>query len=333
MPESPTAPTSDTSTRTPLSDKEAGFNVMATLFPSLVEDTNETAATDAPEPEAGESAEDEEQPVEVEAQAETETEESEDAEQPSEQPQAQPRTFRVKLEDVEEEVTEEELLKGYMRQSDYTRKRQEDAAKAKELEAEKERTRLFNEQYAQRLAEIETALKPQEPDWEKIKTDNPEGFPAIYAQYQLQEKQYESVRQERAKAEAEVQKQRAETLLKMLTEEREKLHTKLPELKQPETAKQLASYLRETYGFTDEEIAGTTRHELLVMARKAQLYDEAQKVKPKIVEQVEQKIKPAKPGAASSTKPKPTELERDIARLRKTGSEQDLAKVLGRVLK
>jgi hypothetical protein len=334
MPESttPVAGVESDTPKGPLSDRELGSQFMQALFGAPAEADTET---DAPETdtEAGVTAEDEVEPEEVEASAETEPEAEETQEPETTDETPQPRKLRVKIaDDVEEEVTEEELVKGYQRQSDYTRKTQALAEERKRFESEElAKVREERQKYAAYLAQLEEALKPVAPDWDKIKAENPDGFPHLYAEYQIQERNHAIAKAEREKAEAQVQRDHADARAKLLQAEATKLVEKVPELKEPTTAKALGDYLLEL-GFTPEEIAGTARHELLVMAHKARLYDEAKKVKPKIQEKVEQKIKPAKPGVPNSTKPKTTELERDVNRLRKTGDVRDLGRVLSKIL-
>ena len=328
----PQAPVSDTPRGPLTSDREISQHLNALLFPSEPEDTN-TSVEPATEPEAEAIAESEEQPSEIEAHAETEEVESDESEDAIADEPPQPRKLRVKIEDAEEEVTEEELVKGYQRQSDYTRKTQALAEERKRFEAEElAKVREERQRLAALLPAVEEILKPQTPDWEAIQKERPDEFPALFAQHQLAERQYEAVKAERARVEAQAQKDRADALAKLLETERQRLYEKVPELKDAPNAKALGEYLK-GQGFTEEEIAGTTRHELLVMARKAQLYDEAQKVKPKIEQKVESKIKPAKPGASSSTKPKVTDFDRSVSRLRKTGDVNALAEVLNKVLK
>jgi hypothetical protein len=75
---------------------------------------------------------------------EDDEEESEDSEEEGEEPEV----WELEIDGETVEVTTEELHKGYLRHNDYTRKRQADAKKAKELEAD----------YQGRLDELNTAL-------------------------------------------------------------------------------------------------------------------------------------------------------------------------------
>jgi hypothetical protein len=333
-----TPPETDTAERQPLTnDQDIDVTLKALLFPEEMPQVAESAQEP---PEAGEPAEEEttEQPAEdVEASAETESdEEPEAAEEAPETHEPQSRRVRVPLEDgTTEEITEDELVKGYRRERDYTRKTQELAEARKKWESEEvQALRAERERYAAALPEIENALKPETPDWDKIRQERPDEFPAIYASWKVADERYQAVRQERERAEAQVQKDRAQALQKYLADERAKLFEKLPEIREEANAKALATYLKDSYGFTDHDINTAADHRLLVMAHKAKSFDDLMKQKPKVEEKAESKIKPAKPGVPSSTtKPKPTELDRAANRLRKTGSTEDLEAVLNQAFK
>jgi hypothetical protein len=333
MPDQNTPTVESDTPRGPLTnDREVESILTQFLFPEKSDTNKEVEA--APEPAAEDIAADEEQPeVEAEAAETEETEEVQEEATAADEP-PQPRKLRVKIsEDAEEEVTEEELVKGYQRQSDYTRKTMQLAEERKRFEAEELRAvREERQKYATYLQQLEEALKPPTVDWEAVKRDNPEGFPALFSEYQLQERNHAIAKAERDKAEAQVQKDRADARVKLLQATADKLIEQVPELKEEPTAKALGKYLTEQ-GFTPAEIANTDRHELLVMAYKAFRYDEMKAKQPKIEQKVEQKIKPAKPGVPQSTKPKLTEFERDRARLKKTGSVDALADVLNGVFK
>ena len=269
-------------------------------------------------------------PDKVEQPSEETTDET--LEEPETEEPRQPRRIRVKLQDTEEEVTEEELVKGYQRQSDYSRKAKALADERRKFEAEElVKVREERQRYAAALAELETALKPATPDWEKIQQEAPEQFPALFAKHQIEEKNYLLAQAERQKADLQVQRDRAEQRAKLQLEEKARLLEKMPEFEKPDVRETLGKYLKEQ-GFTDEEIAGTDRHELFVMARKAQLYDEAMKKKPEIKQKVESKIRPAKPGASASVRPAKTQIERDVKRLEKSGTVEDFAKVFEHML-
>jgi hypothetical protein len=74
--------------------------------------------------------------------------ESEEGEE-SEESEEEPDVWEIEIEGEQVEVTTDELHKGYLRQQDYTRKRQADATKAKALETE----------FETKLSQLNTALE------------------------------------------------------------------------------------------------------------------------------------------------------------------------------
>ena len=121
----------------------------------------EGVVEDEPELAASESADEGEQ-----------TEGEEDAEEAPQPGQ----TFRVRVDGEEVDVPLDELLKGYSRTADYTRKTQAIAEARKQAQQESALAREERQRYAQTLAALEGTLKslqPPEVDWERLYAENP----------------------------------------------------------------------------------------------------------------------------------------------------------------
>ena len=134
----------------------------ANAFLSLMDSPTEEAQQAQPEVDQQEPVEMEaEQSEEVEASSEDYTDESaEETEYQEEEPEETP-TYRVKVDNEEVEVTLDELLQGYSRTKDYTKKTQALAETRKAIEAEKariEEAKQLRDTYAQRLQVIEEML-------------------------------------------------------------------------------------------------------------------------------------------------------------------------------
>ena len=74
------------------------------------------------------------------------------------------------------EVTQDELLNGYSRQQDYTRKTQELANQRKTIEQQAQELQQRDAIYAQLLPKMEAQLKGElvnEPDWDSLYNDDP----------------------------------------------------------------------------------------------------------------------------------------------------------------
>ena len=123
-------------------------------------------------------------------------------------------------------------------------------------------------------------------------------------------------------------KQEADAELRQyLQQEQQRLLDALPEWKDPEKAKaekqSIATYLMDA-GFSKEDISAATDHRMILMARKAMLYDKGQNKAELVAKKITTIPKVVKPGA----KPTPEQAQRNKllsarSRLQKTGSVED----------
>lgn len=330
--DTPAVETGDTQFLTP---ESAAPMLEAFLFPAAA-DTNDTpeptpdaeaAAETQADAEAESEADADAAPDEDAADAEAESEESPDA--PDEPPQ--PRKYRVKVADAEEEVTEDELVKGYQRHADYTRKTQALADERKAFEAQQADVTARAERYAEALKQLEDALKVEEPDWDAVQREHPDQFPTLFANWQRQERQREIVKREREATEAKVAEERKQHFARALADERAKLFQAIPEWTDEATLtadrERMVAYAKER-GFTDADIAGIVDHRVIQLWRDATLWRQAVQQKPTVEPKKAAPKKPAAPGGGSSTARKqPTEAERAANRLKRTGRVEDAAKV------
>lgn len=251
----------------------------------------------------------------------------------------EPTRYKVKIGDEEQEVTLEELTKGYLRQADYTRKTQAHAAERKKFEQEElPAVKQERQQIAEKLALVEQILQaqaPAEPDWAALRAEDPQAYAVARADWQAIKEQQEAIAAERQAAMEKVQRDQADALQKHLDAERGKLMAAIPEWSDAEVAKKDRAALVETahgLGFTDEEIGQVLDHRVFLLLRKAAAYDRLQAEKPAVAQKIQQ-VKAATPGAAGSAKRgRPTEVERARSRFRQTGSAEDAALVLERLI-
>lgn len=166
-------------------------------------ETDKPAQRDEPRAEAveAEAPEDEEG---AETPAETEDESGDDAE---EQDDDEALYFTVKIDGKEERVTADELVNGYQRTADYTRKTQEIAEQRKALMAEATAAREARQQHINALAEITRALSQPEPapNWVAIAQEHG-AHEAFVMKEQWDQRQMQRMEAARA-MEAERQKQ------------------------------------------------------------------------------------------------------------------------------
>lgn len=285
-----------------------------------VEETDETATAEDEQPE---------QPADGE--------ETDEVEETDEEP-VQPRVRRLKIDGKDVEVTDEELEKGYLRQSDYTRKTQELSSKRKTFdEQELPQVRAERQQLAAYFQQLENVIKsyqPDEPDWETLRLQDPDEFGRQWADWQLRQKRLTAVAEAKRQAQEKVAADQAEQFKTYLQGEQSKLLEKVPTWSDPKVARaekaRLLSYAQEN-GFSEDELKQVADHRALVMLRKAMLYDEAQTKKPALQQKIDA-VKTAKPGSANQPSRTVTELTRQKQRLAKTGSVDDAAEVIKTML-
>jgi len=281
------------------------------------------------------ASEEDESGVEDAPEEETSEEQSEEEEEPEEEEQQQ--TFTVKVDGKEVSVTLDELQKGYSRTQDYTRKTQQIAEVRKQVEQETQAVRAERGQYAQLLGALQAQLQSLEPqvdmdylyqedpiEWvrqKEIMRERQEKLGAIQAeQYRLsQVSQYE---QQRA---MEVQ----------LESQQEALLAALPEWKDSKKAKVEKALVIESAkaaGFSDEDLKSVYDHRLVLLLRKAAMYDQMVSKRQGIKPVVNNGPRSAKPGAAGRVSTT-NESMRAKQRLAKTGRVDDAASAIELLLK
>jgi len=290
------------------------------------EGANEDEGQDADKDqhEGSESETEEEEASEEEAETESELEDEEE-----QGDESQARKFTVRVDGKDETVSESELIAGYQRQSDYTRKTQALANDRKSFETERVGVNQERTEYAQLLPKLRQALANgmgKEPDWEALRQEDP-------AKAAVEKQRWDERKARIAQVEAEearlVQQQAEENRVlaeKIIKEQGEKALVLMPHWKDEAKKKSDNEGIKSMLlglGFAEDE---TTIYDAraLHIAYLASKYLEIQKQKPALKKKIIA-APVAKPG--SSTKPKlQTEVQKAHKRLAKTGSMKDAAK-------
>ncbi len=303
------------------------------------EDTDVEVPEDEPEvtdPDAEDTEGDE--PKETEA-PETTDEETDEVE--TEEPKPTVRARKLRMPDgTEQEVTEDEAYNGYLRTADYTRKSQANAELKKQAETETAQARDARTKYAAQLEQVKQAMDrmvPKEPDWSALRARvSPEEFSATFADWQQFSKNRAAVEVEQKRIADEAKADFDKTFAEFRTQEIEKLLLAIPEWRDESRGKaevaEMAVYGR-SVGFADEEVNSVVDHRLLLLLRKAMLWDKLQTTKPKVEATIKKsKIKSAPPGSPAG-KPKPASDEKRAKdALQKSGSVKDAADVFSTML-
>lgn len=285
-----------------------------------------------PQPEG--QAEVEAAPEEVEAQAEEAVEEVQE-----EEVQETPR-YRVKVDNEELEVDLDELIKGYSRTSDYTKKTQSLAEQRKQVEAERtkiEEAAKLRDTYSQRLQVIEQMLSAQpEEDLTALKDSDPVGYAIKVAEKMEREKQLSAVRAEREAVQAKQAAEQQERLKAHLSQEAERLKAAIPDLadevKGEVIRKEIRDYAKSN-GWTDQELSQVYDHRAVIALYRAMQFEKLQKAKPAVQKKVAEAPKSLKPGVGSQRIDKDSEMAKKLSKqLKQTGRTRDAAAIFERFL-
>ena len=280
--------------------------------------------TETVETEEGLLTEETESPDEIESYEAEETSESSDIQENSEEPY-----YSVTVDGTDLSVNLEELIQGYQRNADYTRKTQELAQERNQSSEFVERSKKDVEAKLQRLDQLNNAAQAQlqqeyaEVDFEKLYDEDP--VEAARLEHKMRKKH-----EQLAQVSQQTQELQAQEFNKYLGEQQQLLSKKIPELlddqKGPRFKQQMRDYLG-NIGFNDSEINSVYDHRYVMLVKDAMSYRNLQKAKPEIKKKVANAPKVVKGGVAKSKGQADAEAKRQqLSKLRKTGQVRDAAK-------
>ncbi len=308
-------------------------NQAAQSFASMLDSQEgvDTSAEALPEEEQSESESEEMESAEPQDEAEETSEEVESEEEEVEEEAPKDEKFVVKVDGKEIEVPKDELIRGYQREADYTRKTQKLAEERKLVESEFQQVRGEREQYAQILGQLQQKLQefePPEPDWNRLEVEDPTEYARQWTSHQRRQQQKYAVQAEQERLnqmrQAELQKQMQQTM----AQEVASLKEKIPEWSSPEKAKEEGKALLEygqKLGFSEQELSTITDSRALLALHKAWKYDQMMSKRPEFQAKIKKAPKMVTPGSAGSVGSKSGELNNAKKRLAQTGSVRDAA--------
>ena len=308
---------------------------------SLLEPEKETPETEeaAPTEEEESTEETQDESLEEESEEEAEEEESEESDEEVEEE----LLYAVTVNGEEQEVSLDELMKGYSRQSDYTKKTQELSQERKEIDEAKaqydtqvsqmqqERQHYVN-QLTQILQNSSNNLQEYDKiDWDTLKNDDPIEYVKLREDYRDGKEKIQALDQQRQAAVQQQQAEMQQVHQEAIQVERSKMVEAMPEWGDPEKQKELASDIKSyalTQGFSEEELNSLVDHRSVLVLMKAAKYDALEKAdvkskklknKPKVIRSGKGKIK------GENSKSKRTA---KMKRLRSSGHVDDAASIL-----
>jgi len=291
----------------------------------------DTGAEAQPEEEQSESESEEVESAETQDETEETSEEVEGEEEEAEEEAPRDEKFVVKVDGKEIEVPKDELIRGYQREADYTRKTQKLAEERKLVESEFQQVRGEREQYAQILGQLQQKLQefePQEPDWNRLEVEDPTEYARQWTSHQRRQQQKYAIQAEQDRLNQLRQVETQKQIQAVLAQETARLKEKIPEWSSPEKAKAEGKALLEygqALGFSEQELNGITDSRALLALHKAWKYDQMMSKRPEFQAKIKKAPKMASPGSAGSVGSKSGELNNAKKRLAQTGSVRDAA--------
>ena len=322
---------------------ETAHNAILGLLDSEEEQPNNEEERPSKEEESIEETQDElseEVPEdEDELEEESEEEESEDEEESEEfDEEEEEALYAVRVDGEEQEVTLEELLKGYSRQSDYTKKTQDVANERREVESLQEQ---YNSELAQIQAERQQYMEAltniiqnsnmdqfANVDWNSLKENDPIEYVTKREEYREAQERIQGLQQQQAQA---AQRQSHEDRLvhqRTIREEYGKLVDAIPKWSDEEYRNKQTASLRSyaaNNGFTAEELNSLVDHRSILVLMKAQKYDSLQKADVKS-KKLKNKPKVIRSGTGNPERKKSSAKQKrtsQMKRLQETGHVDD----------
>jgi len=253
---------------------------------SLMEPEEEKPKDEEAAPTEEEESTEETQDESLEEESEEESEEEEAEE--SDEEEEEELLYAVKVDGEEQEVSLDELLKGYSRQSDYTRKTQDLSTERREMESLQEK---YNSEMAQIQAErqqyteylnqiVERSMggldKYANIDWESMKSSDPIEYVTKREEFREAQEKIQAMRNEQATAQQKQAEESKQLHAQMVQEEHLKLVSAEPEWGEPEKQKELAGTVRKyalSQGFSEEELNSLVDHRSVLVLMKAAKFD------------------------------------------------------------
>jgi len=294
----------------------------------------------APTEEEESTEETQDESLEEESEEELEEESTEDADESESEEEV---LYAVTINGEEHTIPLDELIKGYSRQSDYTRKTQELSEQRKSIEAnqsqwnaEVQQIQAERQQYVSALQNvIENSMGSLDQfatvDWDTLKNDNPLEYITKRDEYREAQDKVRQAQFQQQQAQQAYQQESQQNHRRVLQEEHGKLVAALPEWGEQETRQKLSGDIKEyalSQGYTTEEISSLIDHRSLMTIYKAMKYDKASS--PSVVKK---KVK-NKPRVIRSGSPRTksdenkTKRTAQMKRLRGTGHINDASALL-----
>ena len=245
-------------------------------------------------------------------------------------------TYTVKVDGKDVQVTQEELLAGYSRQADYTRKSQVLSEQRQKADSELAATQQERQRYLSQLEQFNTQADSKidelaKTDWTQLKEEDPTEYMLKRDQYRELQENKRMVEDEQNNLQLKSQQENQVKWNEELGRQQEIMVQRLPEWTAPDKGPKLKQNITSfavKKGFTEQEVSSLIDARSVDVLHKAMLYENllAAKIsgkKTKVVPKVTRPGSPASKGEISGDKVKAQK-----ARLRKSGHINDASSLI-----
>ena len=245
-------------------------------------------------------------------------------------------TYTVKVDGKDVKVTQEELLAGYSRQADYTRKSQVLSEQRQKADAELAATQQERQRYLSQLEQFNTQADSKidelaKTDWTQLKEEDPTEYMLKRDQYRELQENKRTVEDEQKDLQLKSQQENQVKWQEELGRQQEIMVQRLPEWTDPDKGPKLKQNIKSfavKKGFTEQEVSSLIDARSVDVLHKAMLYENllATKIsgkKTKVVPKVTRPGSPASKGEISGDK-----VKAQRARLRKSGHINDASSLI-----
>jgi len=267
--------------------------------------------------------ESEEEPDSEEAQDDEETDDEEEVE-------SNVQSFKVRSDGVDLDVTLDELISGYSRQSSFTKKSQTLAEERKSFENEIAESRQLRTQALEVLENANRAVPQQAQKdsqyWQDLKDSDPMQF--FLERDEMREAQVQGQMREQQTMQLKAQEdaEQQANFEKYISSQRDQLSTLIPEWSDEKIASSERQAIMEYgkgVGFTDKELGEAYDSRAVATMRKAMLYDKLTQKRGTLKPSHRTSMK----AGSNSINPSSTNSKKASARLQKSGSVEDAQSV------
>jgi len=282
---------------------------------------------------------------EVQEEVETESEtpeaeftEQEEQEEVTEQESPSDKYYPIKLDGEDMEITLDEALQGYQRQSDYTKKTQALANDKKQVEADKEallRQRDHYKQTVDKLVSERQTQSTEEPDWDQLYEADPLQWMKQKEEFRTNKEKSLELQQEQFRLQQEQQQEQQAQMQQFITQQHDVLLDAIPEWKDPQVMAREKSEIKQyaqSIGYRAEEVNQIYDSRAVLALRTGMKASGlsgkgAAKLRP-----IKEAIRAVTPGSAAQQPRKHTTVSKAKMKLAKSGKMSDAESIFKHLL-